>query len=293
MNETKILSGKEIAEEILLSLRAKMVEAEENKKNLPAFAVVLVGNDPASVLYVRNKKRACYKVGIQFNDYCFPKESREKDVLETIEFLNNDPLINGIIVQLPLPKFFDTAKIINAISPEKDVDGFHPENINKLLAVANGDQTVNGQMLLLTPPVLKAVITLIDEVEEPLAGKNGIIIAKNEIFANPLMKVLKLKKIALDILSPDSGNLADVLQKADIIISAAGRPDFVNGGMIKENAIIIDVGTTLVDEKLIGDVDFADCAGKASYISPVPGGIGPLTVAYLLENVVKIWERNK
>lgn len=291
MNKAKILSGKEIAQETLLSLRSKIVEAQENKKILPALAVVLVGNDPASVLYVRNKKRACHKIGIEFNDYCFCKEASEKDILETIEFLNDDPAFYGIIVQLPLPKSFDTAKIINAISPEKDVDGFHPENVKKLLAAANGSMDKNG--ILLTPPVIKAVITLTDAIEEPLKGKKGVIVAKNEIFANPLMQILKLKKLELDIASPDSGELSDILKASDIIISAAGRPGFIKGEMIKNGSIIIDVGTALVDGKLFGDADFADCEDKASYISPVPGGIGPLTVAYLLENVVKVWEKGK
>ncbi|MFH0856577.1 MAG: tetrahydrofolate dehydrogenase/cyclohydrolase catalytic domain-containing protein [bacterium] len=285
----KILSGKETAEEVLLKLRAKIVEADKREENLPGLAVLLVGNDPASVLYVRNKKRACHKVGITFNDYCFCAQASEKDILETLEFLNNDPAIFGIIVQLPLPKNIDTAKIINAISPAKDVDGFHPENIKKLLAAAIGNMEKDG--ILLTPPVLKSVITLLDFVEEPLAGKKGVIIAKNEIFAHPLAELMKLKKINLEIVSPDSKDI-NKLQDSDIIISAAGRPNFVKEEMIKEDVIIIDVGTTLVDEKLIGDVDFKGCEDRASYITPVPGGIGPLTVAYLLENVVRSWESN-
>ncbi len=285
---TKILSGKEISKDVLLGLRAKIVEAEKKEENLPSLAVILIGNDPASILYVRNKKRACHKVGIGFNDYCFAADASENDILEILEFLNNDSSVYGIIVQLPLPKNLDTAKIINSISPAKDVDGFHPENIKKLLAAANGGIEKNGE--LLTPPVLKAVMTLLDGVEEPLAGKKGIIIAKNEIFARPLEEIVKLKKIDLEIISPESNNLIDKAQNSDIIISAAGWPFFIKREMIKQDAILIDVGTTLVDEKLLGDVDFKGCEDKASYITPVPGGIGPLTVAYLLENVVKIWE---
>lgn len=295
MQKAKSLIGKEIAQETLLALRVQVVEAEKKEKNAPGLAVIMVGDDPASALYVRNKKKACHKVGIAFHDYHFEKDEEEKNILDAIDFLNNDSLINGIIVQLPLPTGFDTAKIINAISPLKDVDGFHPENINKISEViANKKRIAPAAMEKIqesvTPPVLKAILKLLDQIEEPLKEKKGFIVAKNEIFAGPLKEVVGLKEIDIEIISPDEKELARKLQKVDIIITAAGRPRFLKGDMIKEGAIVIDVGTTLVDGKTIGDADFLDCEKKAAYISPVPGGIGPLTVSYLLENVVKLWK---
>ncbi|MFH1030376.1 MAG: bifunctional 5,10-methylenetetrahydrofolate dehydrogenase/5,10-methenyltetrahydrofolate cyclohydrolase [bacterium] len=284
---TKILSGKEIADEILLNLRKKIVENENKNRIEPGFAVIMVGNDPASGLYVRNKKKACYKVGINFNDYHFAENANEDEILETIKFLNNDPSIFGIIVQLPLPENFGTSKIMKVILPKKDVDGFHPENIEKLISFLNSD--LEDIDKIISPPVLKATITLLDQIEF-LEGKKAVIISKNEIFAMPLREAISLKGIDAEIVLPF--DKIDSLKEKDIIISAIGSPNFLKGKMIKEGAAIIDVGTTLVNGKLVGDVDFKSCEKKCSYISPVPGGVGPLTVAYLLENVIKAWEKS-
>ncbi|MFH0854247.1 MAG: bifunctional 5,10-methylenetetrahydrofolate dehydrogenase/5,10-methenyltetrahydrofolate cyclohydrolase [bacterium] len=278
----KILSGKELAEDVFFALRKKVVKAEKGGERTPGLAVILAGEDEASKLYVRNKKRACYKVGIAFNDYYFTKDAKEAEILETIEFLNNDPSIFGIIAQLPLPYGFDAGKIIRAISPEKDVDGFHPDNIEKFISFIHSDIEKIDEIM--SPPVIKAVIALLDQVNESIIGKRAVIISKNEIFAKPLLETVKLKKVDAEIIAPEK--IDDKLKKADIIISAVGHPNFLKGEMIKDDVIIIDVGTTLVDGKIVGDADFKSCDKKASYISPVPGGIGPLTVAYLLENVI-------
>lgn len=325
---SKILQGKELAEEVLFSLREKIVKAEKSgNEHLPGLATVMVGEDEASKLYVRNKKRACHKVGMSFHDYWFEDGAKEEEVLETIDFLNNDPAVRGIIVQLPLPKEFNTEKIIKSISPKKDVDGFHPVNLKKFKSalspfacpasmageggaspLSSLEGGMGGVNAIVVPPVVKAVVALLDQVEEPIKGKSAVIISKNEIFAEPLLEAVKLKKVNIEIIAQDKAmrspalRLSGVrdsfahsdaggkLKQADIIITAVGIPNFLKGEMIKYEAIIIDVGTTLVDGKLVGDADFKSCEKKASYISPVPGGIGPLTVAYLLENTVKAWE---
>lgn len=289
----KSISGKELAEEILLSLRDKIIKTEKIGKRPPSLAVFMAGNDPASALYVRTKKKTAHKLGIIFHDYgCNNKD--EKELLESIDFINKDETVDGIMVQLPLPKGFNTGKIIKLIDPRKDVDGFHPDNLKKfnntLLPPLNGGTDIPIDMI--APPTLKAVITLLDSVREKLEGKTAVIISKNEIFADPLKVLLNLKNIKTKIVHPEDKKIYEILKKSDIVIIAIGKSKFLKGEMIKEDAIIIDVGTTLVNGKLFGDVDFKSCAKKASYISPVPGGVGPLTVAYLLENVVNAWEKN-
>ncbi|MFC1615461.1 bifunctional 5,10-methylenetetrahydrofolate dehydrogenase/5,10-methenyltetrahydrofolate cyclohydrolase [Patescibacteria group bacterium] len=284
--KTEILSGNELAEEVLLSLRNNIVNAKNKSKKSPGLAIIRVGEDPASILYVRNKKKACEKIGINFHEYCFCDDTEEKDILIAISFLNDDPDISGIIVQLPLPKELNADKIIQAINPLKDVDGFNYDNIQKL----EGAIVLKNLDGVIFPPTLMAVMTLLSEVEEDLAGKKAIIVSKNNFFASPLISLLKFKDIDSEIISPDDKDLRNKLKKSDIVIIAIGAPDFLKPNMIKEGTVIIDVGTTLKNGKILGDADVG-CAKKASYISPVPGGVGPLTVAYLLKNVVEFWEK--
>lgn len=282
------VGGKEMAEKILLSLREKIIKIEKNGGSPPSLAIIMAGNDPASALYVRKiKKKAANKIGVIFHDYCC-NDKNEKELLESIEFLNNDETVDGIMVQLPLPKGFDADKAIKLINPRKDVDGFHPDNLKKFDGTEN---THLGDSDIIVPPTLKAIITLLDSIDEKLEGKEAIIISRNEIFANPLKSLLNLKNIKTAIVHPEDQKLSKILKKSDIIITAIGSPHFLKKEMIKDDAIIIDVGTTLVNGKLFGDVDFKSCAKKASYISPVPGGVGPLTVAYLLENVINAREK--
>ncbi|MFH1192131.1 MAG: bifunctional 5,10-methylenetetrahydrofolate dehydrogenase/5,10-methenyltetrahydrofolate cyclohydrolase [bacterium] len=283
----KRLSGKELAEQILLSLREKIIKAEKNGKRPPSLAVFMAGNDPASALYVRTKKKTAHKLGIIFHDYCCNSKD-EKELLESIDFINKDESVDGIMAQLPLPKGFNTDKIIKLIDPRKDVDGFHPDNLKKFEA---GNISLLETRAIM-PPTLKAVIALLDSIGEELGGKTAAIISRNEIFADPLKAMLNLKDIKTEIAHTEDKKISGILKKSGIVIIAIGSPDFLKGDMIKDDVIIIDVGTTLIDEKLFGDVDFKSCAKKAFYISPVPGGVGPLTVAYLLENVVNAWEKN-
>jgi len=282
-----ILSGNELAEEIFLNLRSKVIKSRDVAKKKPGLAVVRAGDDPASVLYVRNKKKACEKIGIEFHEYCFCDGAKEEDILNAIAFLNNDPNISGIIVQLPLPKKLNANKIIQTIDPLKDADGFNDSNIKKIESAI----VLKDLEKLVFPPTLMAVITLLGEVAEDLDGKRAIIISKNNFFASPLSALLKFKGIDSEIMAADNKKLKSKLKQSDIVIVAIGAPDFLKASMIKEGVVIIDVGITLKNGKLFGDVEVG-CAKKPSYLSPVPGGVGPLTVAYLLKNVVEFWEKS-
>jgi len=300
----KLIDGKKIAEEILLDLKKKISALPRP----PGLAVILIGNNPASHLYVRNKKRACEKIGIVFHDYLCrggvcPNTSEEK-VLEMIDFLNNDQSIDGIIVQLPIPKKFDTAKIINAVLPEKDVDGFHPVNKEKFL---------NNQPGIISP-LVQAINAAIQSTGRDLTGKNAVIIANNELYSQTRKKDLGNLGLKVKIITP-SDNLEAETKKADVLVAILGRPNLIKKSMVKPGAIVIDVGTNLIDRnkprafsdslinanenqgekmrgKWAGDVD-PEVAEAADYLTPVPGGIGPLTVAMLLKNVCELAERNQ
>lgn len=239
----------------------------EKQKNKPGLAAILVGDDPASFVYVNLKEKACREIGINFHKYlcnqqCY-NDISEKELIELIKFLNNDKQVNGIIVQLPLPKKFDTQKIINTISPQKDVDGFHPKN-KKII-----------------PPTIASIIKLLESTKQKLENKKTLIIGKSNIFTDGLKKYLleKLNITNIDNQKSIPKNSKDY----DIIIMALGSAKSLKKTMVKENAIVIDVGTNKIKDKIIGDVD-SKVAEVAGFISPVPGGVGPLTVACLLEN---------
>ena len=279
--KAKIIDGKALADKILCDVRKKIVE----KKLAPSLAVILVGDNPASKIYVKLKQKACQKCGIEFNLYKLPSDSPENDIIKCVNFLNNDPEINGIIIQLPLPKKFNENKIIEKLNPQKDADGFHPKNLSpKALAKDN------------YPPLAKVIIKLIKETKKNLVDKKILIISNNSVFAEPLIYIInkdiggKSKKPDCAWASSTEKNLKEKIKQADIIIIAVGKPNFLKVNMIKKDAIIIDVGYNRVNGKSTGDVDFKSCASKASWISPVPGGVGPVTVAMLLSNVVKLCE---
>lgn len=299
----KILDGRKLADKILHNIHQQIV-----RENLsPSLAVILVGNDPASQIYVHLKKKACEKVGIDFYLYNIDKKVAEIDLIKTIRFLNRDPEINAILVQLPLPKHLDENKIIAAIDPRKDADGFHPDNL-KLLA--------QGKPLII-PGLCEGIIKLIQQAISKkdsrhlrdLRNLSILIISNNKTFAQPFKHLLKNSHIrglhsprpqaglwsrdAITWLSPKDKNLQGKSLLADIIVVAVGIPKFLKASMIKKNAIIIDVGCNRVAGKTTGDVDFASCSKKASHISPVPGGVGPVTVAMLLANVVKLSKLQK
>ena len=275
----KIIDGKKIAEKITTELKGDI--AKLNRP--PGLAVVLIGDDPASQLYVKTKKKAAGKIGINFSDYLCDSEkchlgNKEVDILQMIDFLNKDSEIDGIIIQLPLPDKFNTEKIIEAIDPKKDVDGFHP---------ANRKQFLNNQSEI-TPPLIGTIIETLNYTKEDLKGKNTVIVSKNSIFSNPLEHALKKIGLNTQIVNPTDKNLTAKTKLADVLIVIVGKKNFIKKTMVKSDAIVIDVGTNLIGpKKWAGDVD-PKVAQVAKWLTPVPGGIGPITVAMLLKNVYKI-----
>jgi len=267
-----IIDGKKIAAEIRAEIKKEITELGIT----PGLAVILVGADPASHLYVGLKEKAAAEVGIHFEKYLFFATEPEEKIIAKIQELNARPDIHGIIVQLPLPQNYDENKIIAAIDLKKDADGFHPENIKKLLG---GAQEI-------IPPVISGVLKLIESTGTELVNKKIAILVNSEILAKPLQKILEGNDIAT-IIAPE--NITTQIADADIVISALGRAKFIIANAIKPGAILIDVGTTrMEDGKTVGDVDFESTAIKAGWITPVPGGVGPMTVAILLQNVLKL-----
>lgn len=278
----RLLRGKKIAEEILKDLK----KALQRQKNRPGLAVVLVGENKASKVYVGLKKKAAREVGVNFYLYKFKKFEKEAKVIRKIKELNKDKKINGMIVQLPLPKKFNTQKIINTISPEKDADGFHPENLKKFTAGRKGVE----------PVFPKAIIKILESIfeDELLKVKTAVIIANSKEFGNTMKVALKQKGIKAEyILFGKIKSKLTKIKEAGIIISAVGRPSLVKGDMIKKDAIIIDGGITKIGRKVAGDVDFDSVKKKASNITPVPGGVGPVTIACLLENVFLLSKKSR
>lgn len=275
----QIIDGKKIAEDIKAEI-AKEIFQNSYKPNL---AVLLIGHDPASELYVSLKKEAAKKVGIEFHEYLMPENTNQAEVLKVLNFLNQDQEIDAILVQLPLPKHLDTDLIIKALDPNKDVDGFHPENIKNLL-----DQKIN-----FVPGLPLGILKLLESTGETLKNKQAVIVAKSEILYQPLKKLLNDQDIQTSIVNPNDQNLAAKTKAADILISAIGKPFAITAEMIKEKAIVIDVGTNKVNDYTVGDVDFSTIFEKASHITPVPGGVGPMTVAMLLYNTLELYKKRK
>lgn len=273
----QIIDGKKIAEDIKAEIAGEIFQNFYH----PNLAVILVGDDEASKLYVSLKKQAAKKVGIEFSEYLMPANTTQSQVLEAIEFLNKDEETDAILVQLPLPKQLDAGTIIQSIDPEKDVDGFHPENIKKLL---NNDTDF-------TPGLPLGIIKLLESTKENLAHKKAVIIAKSEIFYQPLKKLLNDLKVATEIVDPKNKDIKKITQQADILISAAGIAFFITADMVKDQAIVIDVGTNKVNDYTVGDVDYSSVFTKTSHITPVPGGVGPMTVAMLLYNTLQLYKK--
>ncbi|MFA5070406.1 MAG: bifunctional 5,10-methylenetetrahydrofolate dehydrogenase/5,10-methenyltetrahydrofolate cyclohydrolase [Patescibacteria group bacterium] len=266
----KLIDGKSLASKILGKLKTQVSQLTY----APGLAVILVGDDPASQLYVKLKEKAAKEVGIYFEKHFFSTYTQEKEIIEKIENLNHDPKIHGIIVQLPLPRHLDEDNIIKQINWQKDADGFHPFNIKNLIL---------GQKVIV-PGLIKSILTLLKETKVNLRGKKAVILANSDVFIQPLKFILGKKKA--EVTFKKSGDyFQDAIREADIVIAAYGRPLLIKANVIKEKAILIDVGTNRTEEgKTVGDVDFEDVKNKAAWLSPVPGGVGPLTVAYLLEN---------
>lgn len=276
-----IIDGKELAKKIRANLK---IECEELKrKNINSkLAVIMVGEDPASKVYVRNKSRACEDVGIEYEEYLLDFKIAQKELIELIEKLNNDKTVNGILLQSPIPSNLDINEAFRKISPEKDVDGFNPVNVGKL--VLNQDTFVSC-----TP---YGIMKMFEEYDIDLIGKNVVILGRSNIVGKPLIHCCLNKNATVTSCHSKTQNLAQKAKEADILISAIGKANFVTADMVKENSVVIDVGINRLDNgKITGDVDFESVKEKASYITPVPGGVGPMTIAMLMNNVIKATRR--
>jgi methylenetetrahydrofolate dehydrogenase (NADP+)/methenyltetrahydrofolate cyclohydrolase len=271
-----------------LALRLREVIAQEvsvlvkDTGMKPGLAAVLVGDDPASAIYVRNKKIACEKAGIYPQEHLLPGSTTQEALLALIHQLNADPKIHGILVQLPLPSHIESKAILQAVSPEKDADGFHPVNVGRLV---EGDP-------VFVPCTPKGIIHMIDSTGLDIAGKRAVVIGRSNIVGKPVAMLLLHRHATVTMCHSKTKDLPAVVREADIVIAAIGKPLFVTPEMVKEGAVVIDVGINrLADGKLVGDVDFARVKEQASWITPVPGGVGPMTIAMLLQNTLESAKR--
>lgn len=275
-----IIDGKRISQEIKDELKDK-VEALKAVGKKAALAVVQVGNDPASCVYVNNKKKACAYIGIESLSFELEEETTEEELLELIKRLNEDEKVHGILVQLPLPKHINEDKIIQAISPKKDVDGFHPENVGKLVIGEKG-------FVSCTPA---GVIQLLKRSNIEIAGKNCVVVGRSNIVGKPMALLMLRENATVTIAHSKTQNLKELCKTADILIVAIGKPRFITSEYIKEGAVVIDVGIHRDENnKLCGDVKYEDVVEIASAITPVPGGVGPMTIAMLMNNCVEAME---
>ena len=272
----KIIDGKQIAKEVRAEIAAECAELKK-KGIIPGLAVVIVGTDPASQVYVRNKKKACEEVGFRSEVFELPEETTEEELLALVKKLNEDVNIHGILVQLPLPEHLDDEVIIANIDPKKDVDAFHPSNVGKIM-IGNYD------FLPCTPA---GVMVLLEKSGIDVSGKECVVVGRSNIVGKPQAMLLLHANGTVTICHSRTKDLAEVTRRADILVVAIGKADFITGDMVKDGAVVIDVGMNRkADGKLTGDVDFATVEPKASYITPVPGGVGPMTITMLLSNTL-------
>ncbi|HHW66885.1 MAG: folD [Defluviitaleaceae bacterium] len=275
---TLIIDGKKISQDIKDELK-KEVEELSQKNIIPGLAVILVGNDPASKVYVNNKKKACEYIGIKSFSYELPQETTEEELLNLIDVLNKTKEVNGILVQLPLPEHINENKILLSIDPIKDVDCFHPYNVG-LISI--------GKMDGFLPCTPAGIIELIKRSNIEIEGKNCVVVGRSNIVGKPVSQLLLSYNGTVTTCHSRTKELAKICQEADLLVAAIGKPQFIKEDMVKEGSILIDVGVNRLDNgKLCGDIDFEGCKDKALAITPVPGGVGPMTIAMLMKNCVK------
>ncbi len=273
----EIIDGKKIAQEIRQEV-AKDVAALKEKTNItPGLAVVIVGEDPASQVYVRGKEKACDEVGIHSEKHTLPADVSEEELLSLVDKLNNDSKIHGVLVQLPLPSHINEDTIIDNIKLEKDVDGFHPSSIGNLLIGKEG-------FVSCTP---HGIIVLLKRTGIDISGKNAVVVGRSNIVGKPVSVLLLAENATVTICHSRTKDLASETRRADILVAAVGKPEVITADMVKDGVTVIDVGVNRVDGKLIGDVDFDEVSKKARAITPVPGGVGPMTIAMLMQNTLK------
>lgn len=273
----QLIDGKKISQKRIEAVAQAVKARQEKGLHTPCLAVVLVGDDPASAVYVRNKKLACQKSGIESRSYELPSETTQDDLLKLVDELNGDPAVDGILVQLPLPAHIDSQAVLERIEPHKDVDGFHPYNVGRLVV----------KMPLMRPCTPKGVMTLLEAYGIDPKGKKAVVVGASNIVGRPQALELLLSRATVTICHSATQNLADEVAAADILVVGVGIPNFVKGEWVKPGAVVIDVGINRLDDgSLCGDVEFDVAKERASMITPVPGGVGPMTIATLLENTV-------
>ncbi|QGM80797.1 bifunctional methylenetetrahydrofolate dehydrogenase/methenyltetrahydrofolate cyclohydrolase FolD [Otariodibacter oris] len=278
----QIISGTTLSKQIKQEVASQILDYQSQGKRAPGLAVILVGADPASQVYVNSKRKSCAEIGIESKSYDLPQETSESDLLALIQQLNQDDAVDGILVQLPLPKHIDSTKVIEAIQPDKDVDGFHPYNVGRLC------QRI---------PTLRActpygIIKLLDTTNVDLHGKHAVIVGASNIVGRPMALELLLAGCTVTVTHRFTEDLEKHVRQADILVVAVGKPKFIPGDWVKEGSVVIDVGINRIDGKLIGDVEFDIAKEKASFITPVPGGVGPMTVAMLMKNTLQAYEQH-
>ena len=274
---TQIIDGKKISQEIKDELREQVAKLKKQGTNV-SLAVIQVGNDPASSVYVRNKKLACEYIGIQSLSYELPEETSEEELVGLVQKLNEDPTVNGILVQLPVPEHINADKIIQTISPDKDVDGFHPQNVGKLVIGEKG-------FVSCTPA---GIIQLLKRSGIEITGKHCVVIGRSNIVGKPMALLMLRENATVTVAHSKTHNLKEICQNADILIVAIGKPQFITADYVKDGAVVIDVGIHRDENnKLCGDVKYDEVAPKASAITPVPGGVGPMTIAMLMHNCLE------
>lgn len=273
----QLIDGKKISQQRIEAVAQAVKARQEKGLHTPCLAVVLVGDDPASAVYVRNKKQACQKSGIESRSYELPSETTQDDLLKLVDELNGDPAVDGILVQLPLPAHIDSQAVLERIEPHKDVDGFHPYNVGRLVV----------KMPLMRPCTPKGVMTLLEAYGIDPKGKKAVVVGASNIVGRPQALELLLSRATVTICHSATQNLADEVAAADILVVGVGIPNFVKGEWVKPGAVVIDVGINRLDDgSLCGDVEFDVAKERASMITPVPGGVGPMTIATLLENTL-------
>lgn len=280
----QIIDGKAIAGGFRATLKDRIQTRIDQNRRRPGLAVVLIGNNPASEVYVNHKRKACKNVGIESFAYHLPATTSQQALLDLVTELNNNPKVDGILVQLPLPDHIEAQTIIEHISPKKDVDGFHPSNIGKLAL----------RIPALRPCTPYGVIKLLDHIGETYKGRAATIVGASNIVGRPMAMELLLTGSTVTVCHRFSSNMPDLVKQADIVIAAAGKPGLVKGEWIKEGATVIDVGINRLDNgKLVGDIEFEEAQKRAAWITPVPGGVGPMTVAMLMQNTLQACENSE
>ncbi len=276
-----IIDGKKIAETLRQKLKKEIIEIKSSFKFVPGLTVILIGEDPASKIYVKNKEKFSKEIGINSEVIKYPENIEEKEVLSKITELNKNKKVSGILVQLPLPKHINKQKVIETILPEKDVDGFHPINVGNLSS--GYDSKI--------PCTPLGCLILLKEVEKNLSGKHAVVIGRSNLNGKPMAQLLLKENCTVTITHSRTKDLKSQCNKADIIIAAVGKPKFVKGDWVKKNAIVIDVGINKTSDGIVGDIDFNEVSKVARAITPVPGGVGPMTIACLLRNTVECFKR--